>query len=95
MRHPDEVWVKRKDGGDACFRDGKLHRIIWPDGTRAWYCNNRRHRDRGPATIFPNGTRVWYRHGKKHRKNGPAIIWPNGTKEWWRYGKLILTVFAS
>ena len=72
--------------------EGQMHRddgpaMIWPDGTKLWYQNDKRHRTDGPAVIFPTGTKQWYLNGKRHREDGPAEIWSDGTEEWFLNGK--------
>lgn len=68
--------------------DGVVHRedgpaLIWADGDKIWYFNNRIHRDNGPAVERVNGEKKWVRHGKLHNKSGPAIIKPNGDQIWY------------
>ena len=56
---------------------------IYPEGTKEWYLNGKRHREDGPAIEHPYGTKEWWLNGKLHREDGPAWEHPNGTKEWW------------
>lgn len=60
---------------------------IYPDGTKRWYKNGKRHREDGPAVVFVDGTEYWYKNGKRHNDNGPAIVHPNGSKSWFKNGQ--------
>jgi len=71
---------------------GELHRdngpaVIYKNGTKAWYQNDKLHRLYEPAIINYNGRKEWYQNGKRHRENGPAIIYPDGTKIWYQNGE--------
>jgi hypothetical protein len=37
--------------------------VIWPDGSRAWFCDGARHRVGGPAVHRPDGTKEWWLDG--------------------------------
>jgi hypothetical protein len=60
----------------------------YPDGTKDWHLNGKRHRVDGPAYERADGTKEWYRNGKHHREDGPAREWADGSKQWWVNGKL-------
>jgi hypothetical protein len=62
--------------------------IEYPDGTKVWLKNGKRHRTNGPAIIRPNGAKYWLQNGKYHRLNGPAYETPDGHKEWCQDGKV-------
>ena len=71
--------------------EGQFHRddgpaVIWPDGTKIWFQNDKKHRDNGPAVIWADGTEEWFLNGQLHRENGPALMWENGTKIWCQNG---------
>jgi hypothetical protein len=70
----------------------QLHRedgpaIIYADGDKEWFINDKLHREDGPAIIYADGDKFWYLNDKLHRKAGPAVVWSNGDKEWWLNGK--------
>jgi hypothetical protein len=49
----------------------------------AWYLNDKRHREDGPAVEHSDGSKVWYLNGKRHRQDGPAVEWKYGGKSWY------------
>ena len=61
---------------------------VGSDGFKAWYLNNARHREDGPAIEDGNGFKEWWLNGKRHGEDGPAVEYSNGYKEWWLNGKL-------
>ena len=61
---------------------------VYPDGSKAWYLNGKRHREDGPAIEYSNGNKSWYLNGKQHREDGPAIEHPNWCKAWYLNGEL-------
>jgi hypothetical protein len=84
------------------LKDGYRHRvekpaIIYNNGTKEWWRNNKRHRLDGPALVYKADTtnyhiiqdnyNEWWLDGKRHREDGPAIEYTNGNKEWWLDGK--------
>lgn len=38
--------------------------IIYYDGAKQYYCNNRLHNPNGPAVIWPSGHKLWFINGK-------------------------------
>jgi len=49
--------------------DRQLHRedgpaVIWTDGSKHWYLNNKLHREDGPAVEYGNGDKEWWVNGK-------------------------------
>jgi len=66
----------------------KLPSIIWPNGNKEWYVNNKHHRMTGPAIVIVNSHIAWKKNGKLHRLDGPAVIGIRGNKEWYQNGKL-------
>jgi len=66
-----------------CHREKDLPAIIFPDGTKFWYVNGKRHRDNGPAVERINGDKEWWFNNYRHRTNGPAGEYIDGTKYWW------------
>ena len=56
---------------------------VYADGSKAWYINDKLHREDGPAVDCANGTKYWYLNGKRHREDGPAFEYANGDKEWY------------
>ena len=58
----------------------------------AWYLNDKKHRDNGPARTFVNKEMEWFCNGLRHRINGPAIIYTDQQKSWYingtRYDKI-------
>ena len=60
---------------------------VWPNGTKAWSLNGKRHREDGPAIECANGTKEWRLNGKYHREDGPAIECSSGDKMWFLEGK--------
>jgi hypothetical protein len=59
---------------------------VHPNGHKAWYLNDKRHREDGPAIEHANGDKYWYLNGKLHREDGPAIEKSNGDKSWYLNG---------
>ena len=57
--------------------------IIYPNGSKGWYLNNKLHREDGPAIEYANGDKVWYLNGERHRENGPAVEYSSGETEYW------------
>ena len=60
----------------------------YPDGTKEWCLNGKRHREDGPAYEHPDGTKHWYLNGKRHREDGPAYEHSDGPKTWYLNGEL-------
>jgi len=61
---------------------------VFDNGDKAWYLNDKRHREDGPAIEFSDGGKEWWIDGKRHRKDGPAVEFPNDSREWWTNGEL-------
>jgi len=38
--------------------------FVWPNGTKGWFLNGKRHREDGPACEWPDGSKNWYLNGK-------------------------------
>ena len=38
---------------------------VYPNGTKAWYLNDKRHREDGPAVEYASGDKSWYLNDKK------------------------------
>ena len=38
---------------------------VYNNGTKAWYLNDKIHREDGPAVELANGDKSWYLNGKK------------------------------
>ena len=57
--------------------------IVYKDGTKRWYKDDKIHREDGPAVKFADGTKEWFKDGKQHRADGPSAELPDGTKSWW------------
>ena len=57
------------------------------DGTKAWFLNDKLHREDGPAIEYAEGTKCWYLNGNLHREDGPAIEYASGDKRWFLNGK--------
>lgn len=56
--------------------------VIYPNGTKEWYYDNKLHRNNDlPAIEYSNGDKEWWFLGERHRINGPAIIYSR--KEYW------------
>ena len=60
----------------------------YSNGNKAWFLNDKRHREDGPAVECANGTKAWWLNGKRHREDGPAAEWANGDKAWLLNGKI-------
>ena len=58
--------------------------IVNKCGDKAWYQNDQRHREDGPAIEYANGDKYWYRNGLLHREDGPAIEYADGDKLWYQ-----------
>ena len=54
----------------------------WPDGSKAWYVDDKFHRADGPAFQDADGTKLWCLNDKRHRVDGPAWERADGSKEW-------------
>ena len=55
---------------------------VYDSGSKAWYLNDKLHREDGPAVEDVNGNKYWYVDGVNHREDGPAIEYNNGTVAW-------------
>ncbi|RTK95515.1 MAG: hypothetical protein EKK64_06750 [Neisseriaceae bacterium] len=55
--------------------------IVFKNGTKIWFNEDKFHRENEPAIIYGNGDQEWWRKGKRHRDNGPAVIY--GDKQYW------------
>ena len=62
---------------------------VFDNGNKAWYLNDKLHREDGPAVEYADGDKYWYINGELHRENGPAIEFADGTKDWWINGKQV------
>ena len=60
---------------------------VWPNGTKAWSLNGKRHREDGPACEYADGRKYWRLNDKLHREDGPAVEWANGDKWWYLNNK--------
>lgn len=60
---------------------------VYPNGTKIWLLNGKRHREDGPACEYPNGDKIWLLNDKRHREDGPAIEYADGTKSWYLNGE--------
>ena len=64
----------------------------YPDGTKRWYKEGKRHRDEDgdlPAVVYSNGSKFWFKEGKHHRDGDlPAVVYSDGSKYWYKEGKL-------
>ena len=65
----------------------KSELTIHADGTKAWYLNEKYHREDGPAVEYPDGSKFWWLNGQTHREDGPAVEYPSGTKHWYVNGQ--------
>lgn len=74
-KDPEKRILHREDGPT----------VIAPDYT-AWYIDNRRHREDGPAYETEEGYKGWFANGVRHRVDGPAVEYSNGDTEWWVNG---------
>ena len=63
--------------------------VEYPDGSKEWYRNDKRHRIDGPAVEWADGLKHWYLNGKLHRVDGPAYEFSDGKKQWWLNGKRV------
>ena len=90
-----KYWVTVDDKGNTRWhKDANctvFHRVggpavIWANGDRDWYLNDRLHRTDGPAVEYLNGTKAWWLNGLRHREDGPAIEWADGDKMWYLNG---------
>lgn len=59
---------------------------VFPNGSKEWYLNDKRHREDGPAVEYVNGDKFWYLNGNLHREDGPACEYVNGDKFWFLFG---------
>lgn len=63
-------------------KEQKTGCVLYNNGTKHWYKEDKCHRDDGPAVEYPNGDKVWYKNGQLHRDDGPAIELIIGTKDY-------------
>lgn len=60
---------------------------------KAWYKDDKLHREDGPAVEWSDGATQWYLNGELHRLDGPALdggpVESFGTPEWYYHGKFI------
>ena len=61
----------------------------YPNGTKEWTLDGRRHRTNGPAREWADGSNEWWLDGNYHRTDGPACEYSDGSKEWWLDGKIV------
>jgi hypothetical protein len=59
------------------------------NGARAWWKDDKIHRDGGPAFEWPDGTHYWYKDGKHHRNDGPAVEYSDGNRMWYENGEFV------
>ena len=78
----NKSYYKDKDYS-ILHRENDLPAIEYYDGAKAWYVNNKRHRENGPAIELTSGTKHWYLNGKPHRESGPASELADGRKYWY------------
>jgi hypothetical protein len=83
-----------KGGTITIYRnaDGERHNphgpaVIWPDGGKSYYINDKRHNPNGPAVVHADGYKAYYINGKLHNPNGPAIVYADGYKAYYINGK--------
>ena len=62
---------------------------VYPNGSKSWWLNGKRHREDGPAIEWADGTKFWYLNGKYHREDGPAMEFADGDKSWYLNGKRV------
>ena len=62
---------------------------VYPDGSKHWYLNGKRHREDGPAIELASGTTEWYMNDKLHREDGPAVEGSDGYKAYYLNDKLL------
>jgi len=60
---------------------------VHDNGDKAWYLNDKLHREGGPALECANGNKFWYKNDEYHREDGPAEEYANGYKEWYINGE--------
>ena len=78
--------IKAKSWGEL---PGNFTGIVeFPNGSKEWYKDGKRHREDGPAIESRHGGEHWYKDGKRHRIDGPAIENSNGSRSWYRDGYL-------
>jgi hypothetical protein len=53
-----------KHGDKHWFLNGYICRAEHSNGCKAWYKNNKLHREDGPAVIFKSGTKEYWLNGK-------------------------------
>lgn len=42
------------------------HKVLFPDGAKAWYQNGKLHRTDGPADIYLEGEKFWFLFGTNY-----------------------------
>ena len=60
------IWLSKSGGFHR--EDGPA--IVWDNGTKHWYINDKRHREDGPAVEWGDGLRAWYVNGEYLTKDG-------------------------
>lgn len=59
-------------------RQGDLPAVIGADGSKEWWLNGARHRERGPAVITANGEEFYYLYGNESK---PTKVTDKGSKK--------------
>lgn len=55
--------------------------VLYPNGTKEWYCDGMLHRLNFPAIEYTNGDVEYWNWGKRHRQGGPAVV--IGKNQYW------------
>ena len=70
-------------------RENDLPAIECANGSKSWYLNGKRNREKGPAIEYFNGDKYWWLNGKIHRETDCSIELNNGIKYWYWCGKKV------
>ncbi len=69
------------------YYEDKYTILIYDNGGKLYYVNNKLHREDGPAIEYNSGYKEWCLNGQNHREDGPAVEYIGGDKRWFLHGK--------
>ena len=81
----EDIYLKEEDITGSKIEDNDKI-VVYPDGTKVYFKDEKYHREDGPAIIYNNKCKLWYKDGKLHREDGPAIEWLNNEKYYYLEG---------
>ena len=86
----ETLTVETNSNGTIIYRnaDGERHNpdgpaIIYADGSKSYYINDKLHNPHGPAVIYDDDYKAYWINDQRHNPNGPAVVYSDGHKEYW------------